>query len=75
MCQILELNRSSYYKWLNRVETPAEIENHQLAQLILEYHEMFDQILGYRRMTDWINQLNHKHYNQKRVRQIGRAHV
>ena len=70
MCQILELNRSSYYKWLNRVETPAEIENHQLAQLILEYHEMFDQILGYRRMTDWINQLNHKHYNQKRVRRM-----
>jgi putative transposase len=70
MCHVLELSRSSYYKWLNRVETSVEIENHQLAQLILEYHETFNRILGYRRMTQWINHMNHKHYNKKRVHRI-----
>lgn len=70
MCQTLSLNRSSYYKWLNRCETQEEVENHLLANLILEYDETFDHILGYRRMTRWINKLNHKHYNAKRVKRI-----
>ena len=62
--------RCSYYKWLNRKETKEEIENHELANLILEYDERFNHILGYRRMTRWINKLNSKHYNRKRVRRI-----
>jgi len=70
MCRTLDIQRSSYYKWLNRSETPDEIENHQLANIILEYDETFGHILGYRRMTRWINQLNHKHYNKKRVKRI-----
>ena len=46
------------------------MENHELAQLILEYDERFNHILGYRRMTRWINKLNSKHYNRKRVRRL-----
>jgi len=38
--------------------------------LILEYDERFNHILGYRRMTRWINALNCKHYNRKRVRRL-----
>lgn len=62
--------RCSYYKWLNRKETKEELENNELAHLILEYDERFNHILGYRRMTRWINKINSKHYNRKRVRRI-----
>ena len=55
---------------MHRKETKEELENHELAQLILEYDERFNHILGYRRMTRWINALNCKHYNRKRVRRL-----
>ena len=55
---------------MNRKETKEEIENNELAHLIIEYDERFNHILGYRRMTRWINKLNSKHYNRKRVRRI-----
>ena len=55
---------------MNRKETKEEIENNELAHLIIEYDEHFNHILGYRRMTSWINKLNSKHYNRKRVRRI-----
>lgn len=70
MCSKLNIPRCSYYKWLNRKETKEELENHELAQLIKDYDEMFNHILGYRRMTIWINRLNHKNYNRKRVRRM-----
>lgn len=70
MCKVLKIARSSYYKWIHRVETNNEIENHELCNLILDYDEMFEHILGYRRMTDWINELNGVHYNRKRIRRL-----
>ena len=70
MCQVLNIARASYYKWLNRKDTKEEKENHELAQLIIEYDEKFNHILGYRRMTRWINKFNHKNYSKKRVKRI-----
>ena len=55
---------------MNRKETKEELENNELAHLIIEYDERFNHILGYRRMTRWINKLNSKHYNRKRIRRI-----
>lgn len=55
---------------MNRKETKEELENNELAHLIIEYDERFNHILGYRRMTRWINKLNSKYYNHKRVRRI-----
>lgn len=72
MCTVLEIARSSYYKWVNRKMTDIELENHQLANLILDYDERFGHILGYRRMTQWINTLNHFTYNHKRVYRLMR---
>lgn len=72
MCTVLEVQRSSYYKWLNRSQSLIELENHQIAQRIINYDEMSNHILGYRRMTTWINRLNHKNYNKKRIRRIMR---
>jgi transposase InsO family protein len=70
MCEILELTRSSFYKWLKRKETAKEIEDHKLCQIILDYHELFKGILGYRRMTQWINRLNQTNYNKKRIKRL-----
>lgn len=70
MCRVLEIARSSYYKWLNRETTQEEIENNELSNLILDYDELFGHILGYRRMTEWINTLNNFNYNYKRVYRI-----
>ncbi|WP_246449181.1 IS3 family transposase [Erysipelothrix inopinata] len=70
MCKVLKIARSSYYKWTHRVETSNEIENHELCNLILDYDEMFGHILGYRRMTDWINEFNRVQYNPKRIRRL-----
>ena len=70
MCKQLCISRAAYYKWLNRTPSKQEIENTELAQLIKEYDNKFNHILGYRRMTSWINHFNHTNYSQKRVHRI-----
>jgi putative transposase len=70
LCEILLIERSSYYKWLNRKETDEEKLNHELSQIIIEYHDEFKGILGYRRMTLWINKRNQSTYNKKRIRRL-----
>ena len=46
------------------------MENINLAELIKEYDEQFGHILGYRRMTKWINHFNHTNYSKNRVHRI-----
>lgn len=70
MCKQLGISRSSYYKWIQRKIPEQELENRKLAELIKEYDERFNHILGYRRMTLWINHFNHTNYRQKRVHRI-----
>lgn len=70
MCKKMGIARSSYYKWLHHEVSKLELENMKLAELIREYDERFDHILGYRRMTSWINHFNQTNYKQKRVHRI-----
>ena len=70
MCKQLKVSRSAYYKWLHREIPQQELENIKLAEIIKEYDERFSHILGYRRMTSWINHFNHTKYSQKRVHRI-----
>ena len=70
MCRQLGIARASYYKWLHREVPEAEQENIRLAGLISEYDERFGHILGYRRMTLWINHFNGTGYSKKRVHRI-----
>lgn len=70
MCKQLEISRATYYKWLNREIPEQELENIKLAGLIKEYDERFGHILGYRRMTSWINHFNHTNHGKKRVHRI-----
>lgn len=61
---------AAYYKWLHREVPDAERKNIKLAELIKEYDERFHHILGYRRMTSWINHFNHTAYSKNRVHRI-----
>ena len=70
MCNKLGIARASYYKWLHREKTDLEIENEQIAQLILEYDEKYKHTLGYRRMTMYINAFNHKKHSRRRIQRI-----
>ena len=70
MCQQLGITRAAYYKWLHREIPQAEQENILLAQLIREYDDRFNHILGYRRMALYINLLNNKHYSKNRIHRI-----
>ena len=70
MCRKLEVSRAAYYKWLHRNKTALEIENEQIAQLILEYDEKYKHTLGYRRMRMYINAFNHKNYSRRRIQRI-----
>lgn len=70
MCRHLEISRAAYYKWLHRDIPDAERENIRLAELIKECDARFGHILGYRRMTSWINHFNHTAYSRNRVHRI-----
>ena len=70
MCKQLEISRAAYYKWLHREVPEQELEKIKLAELIKEYDECFSHILGYRRMTSWINHFNQTSYSEKRVHRI-----
>lgn len=70
MCKHLEISRAAYYKWVHREVPGDELENIKLAELIKEYDERFNHILGYRRMASWINHFNHTKYSKNRVHRI-----
>ena len=70
MCRQLGVSHAAYYKWLHRAVPVQESENIKLAELIREYDDRFGHILGYRRMTLWINHFNSTHYKVKRVHRI-----
>lgn len=73
MCQQLDVTRAAYYKWLHREIPKAEQENILIAQLIQEYDTRFNHILGYRRMTMYINRLNNKRYSKNRIHRVMKA--
>lgn len=70
MCRQLNISKAAYYKWLHREIPKSEQENILLAQLIQEYDEQYNHILGYRRMTEWINILNATNFGKKRIHRI-----
>ena len=70
MCKQLNITRAAYYKWLKHETPKHELENIELVQLIQQYDEKYDHILGYRRMTTWINRFEGKQYGKNRVYRI-----
>lgn len=72
LCDILNLNRSSYYKWLRRKESQVETENRRIIEWVKELYEEQNGILGYRQMAITINRDKNTQYNVKRIRQLMR---
>ena len=72
LCDILNLNRSSYYKWLRRKESQVETENRRIIEWVKELYEEQNGILGYRQMTITINRDKNTQYNVKRIRRLMR---
>lgn len=70
LCKTLEIPRSSYYKWKNRVIPEKEKQDNELAQIITEYNESYQGILGYRRMRMFINILNQTNYSIKYIHRL-----
>lgn len=66
ICDILDLNRSSYYNWTHRVKSSRETENeallHEIGMIYAEHNGTY----GYRRITDEYNATHEKKYNVKR---------
>lgn len=66
LCDILELNRSSYYKWTHRAKSNRELENeallHDMGLIYAEHNGTY----GYRRIADEYHATHEKRYNLKR---------
>ena len=66
LCDILNLNRSSYYKWLHRTKSDRETENetllHEIGLIYAEHNGTF----GYRRIADEYNATHERQFNLKR---------
>lgn len=67
LCKIAGIQRSSYYKWLNRKESDNEKFNKTLLPLIKDAYEERNGILGYRQMTLKLNREHDLNVNLKRI--------
>ena len=70
LCEILDISKSSYYKWLKREPSKAELKRINLMKWIKEIHEVFKGIYGYRRMTIFLNFFRNAKVNHKTVRRL-----
>ena len=66
ICNILDLNRSSYYKWIHRAKSNRELENEALLHDIGMIYAEHNGTYGYRRIADEYNETHGKKYNLKR---------
>ena len=66
VCEILDLNRSSYYNWTHRVKSNHEAENEDLLHEIGLIYAEHNGTYGYRRIADEYNATHDKRYNLKR---------
>lgn len=70
LCEVAGLNRSSYYKWVNRSETEQEIENRELIGKMKIIQEKRSHIYGVRRLTMILNKGSDKRHNHKKIHRL-----
>ncbi|MFI3171814.1 MAG: IS3 family transposase [Eubacteriales bacterium] len=69
LCKLGNVSRCSYYKWLNRTDSPNDILNKQIADKISSIHTMHPD-MGYRRLRDTLEHDEDIYVNDKRVLRI-----
>jgi transposase InsO family protein len=69
LCEIAEVSRSGYYKWINKGNTITEKqkEDNQIKELILSCHQEVNGIYGYYRVKAWLSRKHNLIVNHKRV--------
>ncbi|MER2010604.1 MAG: IS3 family transposase [Psychrobacillus sp.] len=72
LCQIADIARSAYYKWLNRTPSSREILNKEIINEMKTLHEKVDGIFGYRQMTLHMNRKFEEKLNHKRIYRLMR---
>lgn len=73
MCLKLSISRAAYYKWCNHIVSTREAENEAIEDLIMKLNNIHKGVLGYRRMTMYVNKITERIYNQKRIRRLMRV--
>ena len=73
LCEILQLNRSSYYKWLKRDQHEQEEKDQLLIEKLYALQQEYNGILGYRRMQLYLFRRFGMSCNRKRVYRIMHA--
>lgn len=73
LCDILGLNRSSYYKWLRRDGSEQAAKYKALIDYMCVLYQESNGIFGYRRMQLNLKRRFHLHCNKKRIYRIMRA--
>jgi Transposase and inactivated derivatives len=73
LCDILALNRSSYYKWLKGDRSAQESKDKVLIDCICILYQESNGIFGYRRMQLNLKRRFELHCNKKRVYRVMRA--
>ena len=73
LCTIIDLNRSSYYKWLQRDASGREMKDADLVEKMAELYQESNGIFGYRRMQLNLRRRYGLHCNKKRVYRVMRA--
>lgn len=67
LCEIGEISRAAYYKWLKRTPSEREILNEEIIEEIKRFHQKVKGIYGYRRMTMNVNRKMNCTFNSKRI--------
>lgn len=67
LCEVANIPRSSYYKWLNREISAQEQENERIANAMILLYEKVEGIFGYRQLTLHLRRQLGQTINHKRI--------
>ena len=73
LCELAQLNRSSYYKWLRRDQNAQEGKDKELIDCMSVLYQESNSIFGYRRMQMNLVRRFDLRCNKKRVYRVMRA--
>ena len=73
LCDIISLNRSSYYKWLRRDQSEQEVKDAELIDKICTLYQESNGIFGYRRMQLNLWRRFGMYSNHKRIHRVMKA--